>query len=109
MEVKELEAHIRTLATVEETASPLISCYIDLSSEGIGYRAELDIRLQLLRKSLGLQSVAEFDEAASRIVSCLEGAIPPRTQGMALFARGGESPFWRALQFEVPLPNWIAV
>ena len=108
MEVRELEAHIRTLASVDENESPLISCYIDLSSEVIGYRDELDVRFQLLRKSLPTRSATDFDEAASRIIACLEGAIPPRTRGMALFARGGESPFWRALYFEVPLPNWIA-
>ena len=108
MEVKELEEHIRALATVDETESPLISCYIDLSGKAIG-REELDARLQLLRKSLAVGSAVAFDEAANRIKRCLEGVIPPRTRGMALFARGGESPFWRALHFEIPLPNWIAV
>jgi len=109
VELRELEESIRTLATVEETESPLISCYRDLGNGAIGSRDELEVRLQILRKSLQAQSAEEFDEAASKIRACLSGAIAPRTRGIAAFARGGPKPFWLSLQFEVPLPNWIAV
>ena len=94
---------------MEETDSPLISCYLDLSSGPVGYRNELDFRVQLLKRSLPVRSVGEFDEAMGRIEACLNGGITSRARGMAVFARGGKTPFWLALQFEVPMPNWIAV
>ena len=109
MELRELEEHIRVLATLEEADSPLISCYLDASGGPSGYRDELSSRIRLLRGSLSVRSAEEFDEAASRIEAFLEGAISPRTRGLAVFARGGETPFWLPLQFEVPLPNWIAL
>ncbi len=109
MELKELEEHIRTLATVEEGESPLISCYLDLTNGVTGYRNELDSRIQILRGSLPVRSSEEFDEAMSLIEWCLKENVSPRTRGMAVFARGGLKPFWLALQFEVPLPNWIAI
>lgn len=109
MEVTELEQRIRLLATVEETDSPMISCYLDLSNGRAGYRNELDTRVQLLRKTLPLRSAGEFEDALASIQALLDEAILPRTRGLAAFARAGEKPFWQQLQFEVPLPNWIAV
>jgi rubrerythrin len=109
VELRQLEDHIRTLATVEEAESPLISCYLDLSNGVIGCRDELDARFQVLRRSLPVRASAEFDESAGRIEAYLNGSISQRTRGLAVFVRAGAAPFWLALQFEVPLPNWIAV
>lgn len=109
MELRQLEDHIRTLATVEEAESPLISCYLDLSKGVIGCRDELEARFQILRKSLPVRSGAEFGESADRIAAYLNESLSERTRGLAVFARGGPTPFWLPLQFEVPLPNWIAV
>jgi protein required for attachment to host cells len=108
VEVTKLEEHIRTLATVEGTDSPLISCYLDLRNGTAGYRDELKNRIQLLRKALPFECLPEFEHAVSLIEAFLNESILPRTQGVAAFARGGRSPFWLPLQFEVPLPNWIA-
>jgi len=108
MKLKLLEDHIRTLATLEETDSPLISCYLDLSSGPASHRDELETRFQILKRSLPPASAADFDFAAGRIAAHLNGALSPRTQGVAAFARGGEQPFWLCLEFEVPLPNSIA-
>jgi protein required for attachment to host cells len=72
-------------------------------------RDVLDARFHALRKSLPLRFIPEFEEAASRIEACVRNAIQPRTRGLAAFARCGERPFWLELQFEVSLPNWIAV
>jgi rubrerythrin len=109
VELRQLEDHIRTLATVEEAESPLISCYLDLSNGVIGSRDELDARFQLLRKSLPVRAAAEFGESSRRIEAYLNGAISQRTRGLAVFVRAGATPFWLPLQFEVPLPNWVAV
>lgn len=109
MELRELERHIHTLAGVEETDAPLISCCLDLSTGATACRDLLSLRLQLLRESIPARSAVDFAEAAHRLEACLDGDLSARTRGMALFARGGNRPFWLPLQFEVPLPNWIAV
>ncbi len=108
MEVIELEDHIRTLATLEEDVSPVISCYLNLSGGPAGCREPLNVRLQTLRKLFPARQAAAFDEAAERIRAYLNESIAPRSQGVAAFSRGGANPFWLALQFEVPLPTWIA-
>jgi len=93
---------------VEEAESPMISCYLDLSNGVIGCRDELEARFQFIRKSLTARVGAEIGESADRIAAYLKGSLSERTRGLAVFARGGPTPFWLPLQFEVPLPNWIA-
>ena len=36
-------------------------------------------------------------------------ALLPNAKGLAVFSRAGEQPFFLPLQFQVPLPNWIAL
>jgi len=108
MELRRLEEHIRTLATVVETDVPLISCYLVLIEAVAVRREELGLRLQLLRKCLPARAMTEFDEAATKIQKFLDEGVAPRTKGIAAFSRGGKEPFWLALEFEVPLPTWIA-
>jgi hypothetical protein len=108
MELRRLEEHVRTLVSVRETDAPLISCYVDLT-EGLAIRREeVTVRLQLLRKCVTARAVPEFDEAAAKIQTYLYKERAPRTKGIAAFARGGEDSFWLALEFEVPLPTWVA-
>jgi rubrerythrin len=108
VELTQLETHIRALATVEETDAPMISCYLEVNNGVIGCRDELSARFRILKQSLPVPSAGEFDEAGQRIETCLNEARAPRIRGIALFARGGQKPFWLPLQFEVALPNWIA-
>lgn len=108
MELRRLEEHIRTLATVVENEAPLISCYVDLTEGWMVRREEIALRLQILRKCLPARAVPEFDQAAARIQRFLDQDLGPRTRGIAVFSRGGEESFWLALKFEVPLPTWIA-
>ncbi len=109
MELKELQTHIGTLATLPETDAPVISCYLDLEAGPSKYRNTLEERVRLLRKSLGEPARAQFDEALGRMMGFLESGIHPSAKGLALFARNGEVPFFMALSFHVPLPTWIAV
>jgi hypothetical protein len=108
MELRQLENEIRTLATLEEAASPLISCYLDLSAGLNGCWTEMDARFQVLKKSQPIRFAADLDEATSRIKEYPTSAIAARTRGLAAFSRGGASPYWLPLQFEVPMPTWIA-
>jgi rubrerythrin len=109
VELNELQNHIRKLATLEENDSPLISCYLDVRNRVPGFRDELASRIHLLNKTLGEESLKEFQRAAAKITHYLEHPVPQHTQGIAVFSRAGKQPFWLALHFAVPLPNRIAV
>ena len=109
MDLKELQKHIRTLATLPEAAAPVISCYLNLEPSERGYRHALDERVRLLRKSLAGETRRHFEEALGQIEAHLRAGVRAGTTGLAIFARGGQNPFFLPLQFRVPLPNWFAV
>jgi hypothetical protein len=109
VELNTLQKHIRTLVTLEETNSPVISCYLTLSEEPRSWRAALDQRLYLLRRSLRGDARWDFEEALSQIEDFLYAELRWDTKGVAIFARGGDKPFFLPLEFQVPLPNWVVV
>ena len=65
MELKKLKQHIRTLATVEETTSPMISCYLNLETGE--NQAAFESRVRLLQKSLTGNELLDFQAAANQI------------------------------------------
>lgn len=109
MELSTLQQHIRTLITLAETNAPVISCYLAISEEQMAWRTALDQRLYLLRRSLRGDERWDFEEALSQIEDFLRAELRPDTRGVAIFARGGDQPFFLPLQFQVPLPNWVVV
>jgi rubrerythrin len=109
MERQNLQKHIRTLITLPVIDAPVISCYQSLAAGRLADRSAFDERVQVLRKSLNLQEKHDFDAALARIEQMLATDILPNAKGLAAFSRSGEQPFFLPLQFQVPLPNWIAV
>lgn len=109
MELKTLQKHIRTLAAIEETSDPFVSCYLTLTPEPMSWRNIYDKRLYLLRRSLRGDAWWAFEEAVGKIEAFLTKELADESRGVAIFARGGESPFFLALQFQVPLPTWVNV
>lgn len=109
MRIEKLDEHIRALATLEPSEALVINCYVDLSNGTSSYRAILDERVHLLRKSLPEKDLAQFEDALAKIEEFLRDEIAAVTRGAALFARAGESPYFLGIQFEVPLPNWMAL
>ncbi len=110
----ELKQHIRKLITLEATDAPVISFYLNLESaeggpSGTDYQSVLAERAALLRKSLRGAPKEYLAEALGRIGDYLLRELQPGAKGAAIFARGGSRPFFLPLQFQVPLPNWIAV
>lgn len=110
----ELKKHIRTLITLETTDAPMISCYLNLNAGkweegGGGGRNVFRERRALLRQCLTGETKALFEEALHEIELYLEKQLLPESNGVAIFARGGERSFFLPLQFQVPLPNWIVV
>ncbi|MEW6130659.1 MAG: hypothetical protein AB1757_26750 [Acidobacteriota bacterium] len=109
MELKELQTHIRTLATLDETEAPVISCYLNLESDQAGFRAAFDERVRILKKSLSASEWQSFNEALNRLEDYLGSASFTEAQGAAIFSRGGTRKFFLPLRFRVPLPNWLSV
>ena len=109
MERINLSKHVRTLATLPVTDAPVVSCYQNLDAGRLADRNAFDDRVQSLRRGLSIQEQEYFDVALGRIEEVLATELLPNAKGLAVFSRAGEQPFFLPLQFQVPLPNWIAV
>ena len=109
MELKNLHQHIRTLATLEETNSPVISYYLNRESNELASRLRLTERGRVLRQSLWGQARHDFEAAMNQVEEYLDHELLPEARGVAIFARVNQGPFFLPLQFRVPLPNWLNV
>jgi peptide subunit release factor 1 (eRF1) len=109
VEIQTLQKHVLTLATMGETGAPMVSCYLNLETGLAAARRIFDERVQLLRKTLPAKQRDSFEQALSRIDSCLDGGFRAESLGAAVFSRGGEQEFFLDLQFRVPLPTWVAI
>jgi hypothetical protein len=109
MELKELQKHIVTLATLPQTVDPVISCYLNREPSQANVRHFLEQRVRLIRGSLVPEWRLEFEEAMSRIDAYLRQDVREGVVGLAMFARAGQQPFFLPLEFHVPLSNWLAV
>jgi hypothetical protein len=109
MELKNLQKHILALATLEETDSPVISCYLNREVGASEHRRVLKERRRILRQGLSGQARQDFEEALDRIEAFITTEVLPDAKGVAIFARGGAQPFFLPLQFRVPLFTWMAI
>lgn len=106
----ELKEHITLLASVEESETPFVSCYLNLEDGEAAWREALDARAHTLRHVLKGDELADFEESLGRTEAYLANEILPEAKGVAIFTRGPfGGTFMLALQFAVPLPNRIAV
>ena len=109
MELKNLRKHIRALATLPESDAEVISCYLALKDGNLTDRSAFDTQVRLLTQGVTGTTRQDSEDALGRIEKFLATGLLPDARGIALFARAGTEPFFLALQFRVPLPNWIAV
>ncbi|MCP4709936.1 MAG: hypothetical protein GY869_15035 [Planctomycetes bacterium] len=109
MELHELENLIQTLATLPETETPVISCYLLLENGRLQDNNIFEQRIRDIKGSITVLKRFDIDQATDPIMKYLNGNLKPNTKGVAIFSRSGNEPFFLGLQFHVPLPNWIAV
>jgi peptide subunit release factor 1 (eRF1) len=69
----------------------------------------MDARIKEIRNVLPSDQRLDFEHALWRIESFLAAEVNQDAKGVALFSRGGESRFFDALQFRLPLPNKMSV
>ncbi len=111
MQPETLRRHLRELALVEETSSPVVSCYLDLP-DGSAAKARRYVveRARLVERSFVGRERADLKEAFAKVLAFIDsGQVEPSARGVALFARSGEAPLFKALQFRLPLPIRVAV
>src|SRR5262249_41362506 len=109
MELKELQKHILTLATLSQTPDPVVSCYLNCEADRTIIRCLPEQRLEVLTRPLTAKSRLRVEESLNLIKTYLRQGVPDHMLGVAAFARAGEEPFFLPLHFQVPLPNWLAV
>jgi len=111
MRTETLRRHLRELALVEETSSPVVSCYLDLPDGSVAKaRRHVVERARLVERSFVRHERADLKEAFAKVLAYIDsGHVEPSTRGVALFARSGEAPLFKALQFRLPLPIRVAV
>ena len=109
MELRKLQQYVRLLVTLEETDSPVISCYLNLQAGMPPAREFLNDRAQLIRNSLCGKARRDFEMALLRIQEYIALDLPSSIQGVAIFARGGLKPLFLPVEFHIPVPNWFVM
>ncbi|MBF0430886.1 MAG: hypothetical protein HQK83_06380 [Fibrobacteria bacterium] len=110
MELKQLSRHIQTLALLPVNNNIVVSCYLTLEKGIIKDRAAFTLLLSSIKAGIeNDDGQKEFDKAIEKICDFLSNELNPDAGGIALFSRTGKEPFFLALQFKVPLPNWMSV
>ena len=102
MDIQTLQEHVLTLATIEETDAPMVSCYLNLETGLAAARRILDERVRLLRDTLPQPQRNSFEHALLRIESRLAAGFQTESLGAAVFSRGGAQEFFLGLEFGVP-------
>ena len=92
MEPKELQRHILMLATLPQTASPVVSCHFNREHGQPDGRQLLEGQVRSLRGSLVPKWQRGFEEALKRIDDYLRQTALEDIVGLAMFARTGEQP-----------------
>lgn len=109
VDLDQLRKHIRALITVEETEAPMLSCYIRREGSRLEVSGPFKHRIRALQSIVQESEREHFDDALSRLDLYLATQLQAMTQGVALFARSGASPFFLGLQFQVPLQNRLSM
>ncbi|MFT5548780.1 MAG: protein required for attachment to host cells [Candidatus Azotimanducaceae bacterium] len=103
---EELRNRILTLAVIEESPTPFVSCYLNLENGEQSALQSMELRAELLRRILKGRDLEDFSESVGAIKSYVKRELLPEAKGMAFFARSSfEKEFYMPLQFAVPLPN----
>jgi rubrerythrin len=107
---EELKDRILTLAGIEESPTPFVSCYLNLENGEKSALQAIERRAELLRRILKGKDLGDFEESIGAIKSYVKRELLAEAKGMAFFARSCfDKEFYMPLQFAVPLPNTLRV
>ena len=108
MDHDRLRTHIRALVELPENRSPIVSTYVDLTRR-LESELELTERSRVIQRTLDEPNSQDFMTAFGRIEGYLANLKNPRAEGVAIFARDGDEPFFLAFEFEVAFPTELSV
>ena len=109
MDIKTLEKHFKVLASLEETSSPFLSCYINNSDLNKGYREDLNERINELRRVLPPRQISSFEKSLGELEAALSSETSLKSKGVAIFCRSGKFPFFEVLHFDIPFETELTV
>lgn len=93
---------ITTLADLIESESPVVSAYFDLRQSRLELTSTFCLWASMLRSGLPRDVRKSFDEGRDEVLAALD-RVKPESLGLAVFSRGGASPFRMELSFPAPL------
>jgi len=105
----DLKAHVRTLATLREADTPVVSCYLGVARGQLARPLAFEKRVRNLRNTLSGRERQDFENAVEPIRFFVSARLLPDSNGAAIFSRAGGQRFFLPLQFHVSLPDWMAV
>ncbi len=105
MRYADFENNIRELITLNENQSPMFSCYLDLTDPN--WKNYFKARANIIKKSLSESQKVDHVRSFKTISRYLENELKADSQGVAIFCRETHDPYFKAMQFKVPVPNWV--
>lgn len=107
LDVDQLSAMVHSLITLERADEPLVSCYFDCSDNTPPHIA-LTAREGELSAVAELAQRPALADAFAQVRDYLMTELSASTRGVAVFARAGARPMFRAMQFRVRVPTHVA-
>jgi len=106
MRVTDLRQETLKLAQLSASDAPVVSCYLDLRC---GSTTALWNQAAAVRDRLRGTELRSFVDVMNRVDDFLLVGLKPDSQGAAVFSRGGNRPYFLALQFRVPVETSLQV
>jgi hypothetical protein len=107
MEIRQLENQVRMLIELEETESPVVSCFFD--SKDPDAPRKLHEQITTARKAIDVEQRPAFHRAVRRIQDHVPWQLDESTRSVAVFARTGSSPLFQVMEFGATLPTRLIV
>lgn len=102
-ELEALRVHISRLATLPESAAPIISAYLDLGESGEFLRSRLRGWASSARATMTPAERILFDESRREVEKVLASAWEDEVRSVAVFCRHGEDPLLLVIPFSVEM------
>lgn len=108
-EITSLQTQLRELATLPETAEPVISMYLDLRQSTDALRSKFSLWCTAARITVPSALRDRFDAARAELQTLFYQEWPESVRSVAAFSRAGDSPLWKVMPFSATLENHFAV
>jgi hypothetical protein len=103
MKLRELQLRLARLATLKESAEPLVSCYLNAGAGALAFEEQA----RGLRAEAPEAWRAPLEEALNQIRAFVLADPPNKHEGLAVFARAGQEPLFLGLRLRAPLPTRV--